>query len=209
MLCNRKIFYIIQYKSVFKNTEVKQKGLEKENMAEDILLALTAAENGVRVENKVSGDTAVSSEVIVVNGRIAKSTSGIVGRTKNGVFYTPVLVHNAKDSRELLGTANGVFFKSDGKTRVSLQSYAAVEDKKLINLPTLISNAKGEIPTFYNMIAYGENALKLSDAPVGSSAYIVGELRDCWVGKFSIKVLWVIEMNLVKRKVGYNESRLQ
>ena len=50
MLCNRKIFFIIQYKSVFKNTEVKQKGLEKENMAEDILLALTAAENGVRVE---------------------------------------------------------------------------------------------------------------------------------------------------------------
>ena len=55
-------------------------------MAEDILLALTGDTNGVRVENKVSGDTAVSSEVIVVNGRIAKSTSGIVGRTKNGVF---------------------------------------------------------------------------------------------------------------------------
>ncbi len=177
-------------------------------MAEDILLSLTSSTNGVRVENKVSGDTTVSSEVIVVNGRIAKDTSGIVGRASNGVFYTPVLVHNAQNRKELLGTANGVFFKSDGKTPVSLQSYETVEDKRTINLPTLISNANEHMPTFYNMVACGENALKLASAPIGSSVHVVGEMRDCWVGKFSIKVLWVINMT-IRRKAGYNESQLQ
>jgi hypothetical protein len=55
------------------------------------------------------------------------------------------------------------------------------------------------------MIAYGENALKLADAPIGSSVHVIGEMRDCWVGKFSIKVLWVINMT-IRRKAGYNEQ---
>jgi hypothetical protein len=174
-------------------------------MAEDILLSLTSVNNGVQVEDVISGNKSVSSEVIVVNGRIAKDTSGIVGRSNGGVFYTPVLVHSTKNKKELLGTANGVFFKSDGKTPVSLQSYDCVDDKRNINLPTLISNANERAPIFYNMIACGENALKLASAPIGSSIHVVGEMRDCWVGKFSIKVLWVISMT-IKRKAGYNEQ---
>lgn len=174
-------------------------------MAEDILLSLTSVNNNVQIEDMVSGSKSVSSEVIVVNGRIAKDTPGIVGRNNNGVFYTPVLVSNTKNRKQLLGTANGVFFKSDGKTPVSLQTYESIDDKRTINLPTLISNAKDQAPSFYNMIAYGENALKLADAPIGSSVHVIGEMRDCWVGKFSIKVLWVINMT-IRRKAGYNEQ---
>jgi hypothetical protein len=151
----------------------------------------------------ISVKKSVSSEVIVVNGRIAKESSGIVARSGNGVFYTPVLM-NGTTKNQFFGMNNTTYFKDDGKTQIELQPYEAIEDKRRINLPTLISNACDSKPLFYNMIASGENALKLSNAPIGSTVHIVGEMRDCWLGKFSIKVLWVINMTL-RRKGVYNE----
>lgn len=163
---------------------------------------------GVEVENVITGTKQVSDEVLILNGRVATPPTHIVAKTPTGMYYNPVMVYADENKKELLGTANGVFFKSDGKTPVSLRSFDSVTDKRLIKLPTIISNAEKRgptlckrEPTFYNLIASGENALKLADAPVGSSVYLAGEVRDCWVGKFSIKVLWVIDMQLI-RKAG-------
>ncbi len=175
---------------------------------EDILVKIAAEEsnNKMVVTDAISGksQTTVSTEVIVVNGRIAKKTPGIVGKTGTGVFYNPVLIAKNGNFNELRCTASGTFYKGDGAVKVDLSSHDGIIDKRNIVLPTIISNAKDEQPQFYSLVAAGDNALKLASAPVGSSVHVVGEMRDCWVGKFSVKVLWVFDMTL-RKKGAYND----
>lgn len=176
---------------------------------EDILVKIATADNDKKqmvVTDAVSGktQTTVSTEVVVVNGRIAKETPGVVGKSNGGVFYNPVLVANKGNRKDLCSTGGGSFYKTDGTTKAEISNYDGIIDKRNLVLPTIISNAKDEQPMFYNLVAVGDNALKLAAAPIGSSVHVVGELRDCWVGKFSIKVLWVFDMTL-RKKGAYND----
>lgn len=175
---------------------------------EDILVQITSDEqnNQMIVTDAVSGksQTTISTKVIVVNGRIAKKTPGIVGKSSSGVFYNPVLIAKNGNFNELRSTAAGSFYKGDGLTKVNLDNHDGIIDKRHIVLPTMISNAKDDQPQFYSLVAAGDNAIKLASAPIGSSVHVVGEMRDCWVGKFSVKVLWVFDMTL-RKKGAYND----
>lgn len=174
---------------------------------EDILVEITSGNNNkMLVTDAISRKTqeTVSTTVVVVNGRIAKETPGVVGKSNGGIFYNPVLVANGGNKKNLCSTGGGVFYKPDGTTPMELNGFTGTIDKRNLVLPTIISNAKNEQPTFYSLVAVGDNALKLASAPVGSSVHVVGEMRDCWVGKFSIKVLWVFDMTL-RKKGAYND----
>lgn len=176
---------------------------------EDILVQIAPSgedNNQMIVTNAISGksQTTVSTKVVVVNGRIAKKTPGIVGKSSSGVFYNPVLIARNGNINELRSTAAGTFYKDDGSVKVSLDAHDGMIDKRNIVLPTMISNANDEQPQFYSLVAAGDNAIKLASAPIGSSVHVVGEMRDCWVGKFSVKVLWVFDMTL-RKKGAYND----
>ncbi len=168
-------------------------------MVTDANLTFSVANNSyVRMEDKTNGTASQAKEFVLVAGRIANQHPGIVGRSNNGVLYTPVVIRR---NGELLGPSKGTFLKQDGKTTISLDTYDSVDNKREICLPTVISNpTENGAPQFHNLIAYGENALQLANTPVGSSIQVIGEIKDCWVGKYSIPVLWVNKIVSLKKK---------
>ena len=167
-------------------------------MVTDANLTFSVSDNYVKMEDKTNGTASQAKEFVFVAGRIANQHPGIVGRSNNGVFYTPVLI---RQNGELLGHTNGTFIKQDGKTTIELGTYESVGSRKEICLPTLISNpVEHGAPQFHNLIAYGENALQIANTPVGSSIQVVGEIKDCWVGNYSIPVLWINKIVSLKKK---------
>lgn len=173
----------------------KENGMVKND---DISLLLTPKNNGISVQDRVSGKEIITSKVIVVNGRITRNGSNIVGKTEKGLYYTPLLYW---DNNQYLGAPGVSFFETIGNTPKILNTFSYIADRRNIVMPTLVSNADDNGPRYVQLFAYGEIAVRLANATRGSSVYVVGEPKEFWIGKEKLDVLWVRHMVLRKKGI--------
>ena len=170
----------------------------------DVNLSYSVAGGYVKMKDLATGAEFQAKEFLQICGRIANDHPQILGLSTKGGFYTPLLVRR---NGNCLGHSNGKFYKSDGKTELQLESYGSVESLQEICLPTIISNMVPDAkPNFYNLIANGENALRIANISRGDHIKVAGEVRECWIGKQSISVIWVNEIIEIRKKGAPNDQ---
>lgn len=174
-------------------------------MNDDIYLALSATQDGkVKTYNKATGKEFECVEPIFISGRITQNGTNILARTPKGLFFTPVLFSEpctddqGYKTEKLYGLSESKHYQSDGRTEVVLPTYKDFNLSKL-RLPTLISNIDNRAPMFFRLVAYGENAMRLSTIPKGSDLTIEGEFKKYWIGDQSIDVVLVKELRFNKK----------
>ena len=173
----------------------------------DAKLTFSVTENGIKMLAG-NGTATQAEEFVVVTGRVANQHPNIVAKAMNGRFYTPMIVSR---NGVLLSHANGNLYQGDGKKSVSLDSYNRILNKSEIRLPTLISNHSQQgSPTFYNLIAFGEDALRLANVTPGSTLTIAGRMQNFWFeteeSRQSIQILRVDAMQtLIKKGVSHGQ----
>ena len=142
-----------------------------------------------------------ADQVVTLSGRVATACTDMVRKSTSGTFYNPVLF---KIDQKLKLPKEGVCFRSDGKTQVNVDG---IEDENVnisnVVLPTLITNNKNQMPEFYNLIGYGNNALKLANATIGSTVHLVGIPKTIRVAGLNLRYIEVVSMDL-KRKGGFS-----
>ena len=158
-------------------------------MAYDLFLRIQQSDQGVEIEDTVSGRKICSNEngFAFISGRITANGSDIIAKNKNGLFYTPVLYQN---DMSYMAATNGPFYRSDGRTPIELP-IASNDSKLRLVLPTLVNNSDTRGPKYVYLMACGENAMKLAGATRGSNVEAFGRFKRCRVGDRETDVLFI------------------
>lgn len=174
-------------------------------ISDDIYLVLNATKDGkIVTRNRATGKEFECIEPIFISGRITQHGTNVLGKSDKGFFYTPVLFSEWNEDaagnkhEKLYGLATTKHFQTDGKTAIDLPAYKEFDLSKL-RLPTLISNLDQRTPSFFRLIACGEQALRLATITKGSDLTVEGEIRKHWIGNQSIDVVWVKELRINKK----------
>ena len=104
-----------------------------------------------------------SNSIKIVTGRIVRDSGGIVTKTKEGKYCTPILYENEK--KELVASMSS-----------SINYYSAIDESiaevkrgnGYVRFPTLVNNSY-EQPRYFNLYAFEESAKMLAKAKKGDS----------------------------------------
>lgn len=97
--------------------------------------------------------------LLLITGRIVRDSGGIVSKTKDGRYCTPVLHENSE--KEIVTTKPAVtYYRSSGE-RVLVKPGSGY-----VRFPTVVNNSFSEA-RYYSLFAFGENATILADTKRG------------------------------------------
>lgn len=170
----------------------------------DKVIVVSSENAQVKMTDIISKRSRIGNEWVFASGRIFRNGPGIVAQTTTGYLFNPILATTPTGEISAIGSTTNCFVVP-GMTHIECGE-ANISDRRQLLLPTVISNPTKDQKVFYNLIGGGEDAIKLATAETGSTIHFFGEKRQCWVGKFSVDVIYVAWMTLIRKKEDCNEK---
>lgn len=162
---------------------------------------VTISWNGVAIDDYLKN----ANSIKIVTGRIVRDSGGIVTKTKEGKFCTPILYEN--DNKELVAS------RSSSITYYSAIDQTIAEVKRgngYVRFPTLVNNSY-EKANYFNLYAFEEDALLLARAKRGDSveAIIASKPKIAKVAGKEYPIYFVKKLSIYPKEAEYDGAETE